>query len=55
MQMYFPEDPLFAHDPIFQSVRDPKARECLVSSFHFETTEPDWAMGYRFDIVIEKS
>jgi protocatechuate 3,4-dioxygenase beta subunit len=54
-QMYFPGDPLFAHDPIFQSVRDPKARECLVSSFDLETTEPDWALGYRFDIVLHST
>ena len=52
-QMYFPGDPLFEHDPIFQSVRDPKARERLVSSFDLETTVPEWALGYRFDIVLE--
>jgi protocatechuate 3,4-dioxygenase beta subunit len=50
--MYFPSDPLFDHDPIFQSVRDPKARQRLVSSFDLETTEPGWALGYRFDIVL---
>jgi protocatechuate 3,4-dioxygenase beta subunit len=52
-QMYFPGDPLLEHDPIFLSVRDPKARERLVSSFDLETTEPEWALGYRFDIVLE--
>jgi protocatechuate 3,4-dioxygenase beta subunit len=51
-QMYFPGDPLFAHDPIFQSVRDPKARERLVARFDLELTRPDWALGYRFDIVL---
>jgi protocatechuate 3,4-dioxygenase, beta subunit len=51
-QMYFPGDPLFDHDPIFQAVRDPKARQRLVSSFDLETTEPEWALGYRFDIVL---
>jgi protocatechuate 3,4-dioxygenase beta subunit len=51
-QMYFPGDPLFDHDPIFQSVRDPRARQRLVSSFDLETTEEDWALGYRFDIVL---
>ncbi len=51
-QMYFPGDPLFDYDPIFQSVRDPKARQRLVSSFDLETTEPEWALGYRFDIVL---
>jgi protocatechuate 3,4-dioxygenase, beta subunit len=51
-QMYFPGDPLFDLDPIFQSVRDPKARERLISSFDLETTEPEWALGFRFDIVL---
>ena len=30
-QMYFPGDPLFAYDPIYQSVRDPAARERMIS------------------------
>jgi protocatechuate 3,4-dioxygenase beta subunit len=51
-QMYFPGDPLLAIDPIFQSVRDDTARQSLLSSFDLETTEPDWALGYRFDIVV---
>jgi protocatechuate 3,4-dioxygenase beta subunit len=51
-QMYFPGDPLFEFDPIFQSVRDPRARERLVSRFDLDTTVPDWALGYRFDIVL---
>ena len=54
-QMYFPGDPLFDHDPIFQSVRDPKARERMISSLDLETTVPEWALGYRFDIVLEGS
>ena len=54
-QMYFPGDPLFPHDPIFQSVRDPRARELLVSRFDLETTEPEWALGYRFDIVLRST
>ena len=51
-QMYFPGDPLFAYDPIFQSIRDERARERLVSSFDLSLTEPDRALGYRFDIVL---
>jgi protocatechuate 3,4-dioxygenase, beta subunit len=51
-QMYFPGDPLFPADPIFNSIRDPKARERMVSSFDWETTTPEWALGYRFDIVL---
>jgi protocatechuate 3,4-dioxygenase beta subunit len=51
-QMYFPGDPLFAADPIFQSVRDPRARERLIAALDWETTTPEWALGYRFDIVL---
>jgi protocatechuate 3,4-dioxygenase beta subunit len=52
-QMYFPGDPLFEYDPIFQSVRDQKARRRLISSFDLSLTEPEWALGYRFDIVLD--
>jgi protocatechuate 3,4-dioxygenase beta subunit len=51
-QMYFPGDPLFAHDPIFQSIPDVKARELLVSRFDMDTTVPEWALGYQWDIVL---
>jgi protocatechuate 3,4-dioxygenase, beta subunit len=51
-QMYFPGDPLFAFDPIYQSIPDEKARERLVSKFDLETTQPSWALGYKFDIVV---
>jgi protocatechuate 3,4-dioxygenase, beta subunit len=51
-QMYFPGDPLMAFDPIFQSVRDPKAQQLLISEFDWETTTPDWCLGYRFDVVL---
>jgi protocatechuate 3,4-dioxygenase beta subunit len=54
-QMYFPGDPLFAFDPIFQSVRDPQARERLVCSFELDLTQPEWALGYRFDIVLRRT
>ena len=50
-QMYFPGDPLLAIDPIFQSV-PAAARDRLVSAFDEVLTEPDWALGYRFDIVV---
>ena len=52
-QMYFPGDPLFSQDPIFNSVPGTEARERLISSFDLETTEPEWALAYRFDIVLE--
>jgi len=51
-QMYFPGDPLMEFDPIFQSVRDPAAQKLMVSSFDWETTTPDWCLGYRFDVVL---
>jgi protocatechuate 3,4-dioxygenase beta subunit len=51
-QMYFPGDPLFPLDPIFNSIPDEKARERLISAFDIELTEPDWALGYRWDIVL---
>jgi protocatechuate 3,4-dioxygenase beta subunit len=51
-QMYFPGDPLSDYDPIFQSVRDPRARERLVSTLDWSLTRPEWALGYRFDIVV---
>ncbi|HEV8251696.1 MAG TPA: protocatechuate 3,4-dioxygenase subunit beta [Gaiellaceae bacterium] len=54
-QMYFPGDPLFQFDPIFNSVRDPKARELMVARFDLDTTEPEWALAYRFDIVLRRT
>lgn len=51
-QMYFPGDPLLAYDPIFNCVPDAKARERLVAAFDWETTQPEYALGYRFDIVL---
>ncbi|RAY16108.1 protocatechuate 3,4-dioxygenase subunit beta [Actinomadura craniellae] len=52
-QMYFPGDPLFAFDPIFQSIPDVKAREQLIAGFDLATTEPEWALGYVWDIVLD--
>ncbi|MEO8688534.1 MAG: protocatechuate 3,4-dioxygenase subunit beta [Solirubrobacteraceae bacterium] len=51
-QMYFPGDPLFEYDPIFNSVRDPNARERMICAFDLSSTRPDWALAYRFDIVL---
>ena len=50
-QMYFPGDPLLAFDPIFQGVPE-GARDSLVSRFSLDATEPEWALGYEFDIVL---
>jgi protocatechuate 3,4-dioxygenase, beta subunit len=51
-QMYFPGDPLLDHDAIFQSVRDPAAQRLMLCDLDWETTTPDWALGFRFDIVV---
>jgi protocatechuate 3,4-dioxygenase beta subunit len=51
-QMYFDGDPLFSQDPIFNSVPGPAARERLVARFELGLTEPEWALGYLWDIVL---
>ena len=51
-QMYFPGDPLMRYDPILNSIPDPRGRELLVARFEWETTEPQWALGYRWNIVL---
>jgi len=51
-QMYFPGDPLFPFDPIFNSVADEKARARMISAFDLENTQPEWALCYRFNIVL---
>ena len=45
--------PVFGEpDPIFNAIPDARARERLISRFDLELTEPEWALGYRFDIVL---
>jgi len=51
-QMFFPGDPLLALDPIFLGVPDARARDRLIAGFDPEIAVPDWALGYRFDIVL---
>ena len=51
-QMYFPGDPLLAYDPIFNSVPDEGARRRLISSYDPGLSQPEYALGYRFDIVL---
>jgi len=54
-QMYFPGDPLLAHDPVFGSIPDERARNRLISSFDWDSTVPEQALGFRFDIVLRGS
>jgi len=51
-QMYFPGDPLFDLDPIFQSILDPAARQRLIARYDHDLTQPEYATGYRWDIVV---
>ncbi|MEJ0069590.1 MAG: protocatechuate 3,4-dioxygenase subunit beta [Pseudomonadota bacterium] len=51
-QMYFPGDPLLPLDPIFNCVDEPAARDRMICSFELERTVPEFALGYRFDMVL---
>ena len=54
-QMYFPGDPLFPLDPIYQAILDPNARERLVAAYDHDLTQHEWSTGYRWDIVLTGS
>jgi protocatechuate 3,4-dioxygenase, beta subunit len=54
-QMYFPGDPLFGQDPIFNSVRDPAARDRMICRFDLDQTVPEWALAYQYDIVLRET
>jgi protocatechuate 3,4-dioxygenase beta subunit len=49
--MYFPDDPLFFQDPIFNSIPE-AARHLAISRFDYERTVPDWALAFEWDIVL---
>ena len=51
-QMYFPGDPLFFQDPIFNAVREERDRQRMISSFDLDNTVPEWALAYDFDVVL---
>jgi protocatechuate 3,4-dioxygenase beta subunit len=52
-QMYFPGDPLFYQDPVFNSIRDERVRKRLIAAYDHSATMAEWATGYRFDIVLD--
>jgi protocatechuate 3,4-dioxygenase beta subunit len=54
-QMYFPGDPLFPYDPIFNSIRDPASRELLISRFDIEKSVPEFSLAYEWDIVMRRT
>ena len=47
-----PRRPAAAYDPIYNSVTDEAARARMVAEFSLDDTQPEWALGYRFDIVL---
>ena len=51
-QMYFPDDPLFPFDPIFNSIPDEKVRQRLVCKFDLDSTEPDFALSFKFNFIV---
>ncbi len=51
-QMYFPGDPLLALDPIWNAIPDADARDGLVAKFDLDITQPEFSLGYRFDITL---
>lgn len=51
-QMYFPDDPLHPLDPIMNAVPTEQARARLIATYDHTVTAPEWALGYRWDIVV---
>jgi protocatechuate 3,4-dioxygenase beta subunit len=51
-QMYFADDPLHALDPVMNSAPTERARASMVAAYDHNVTEPEWALGYRWDIVL---
>ena len=52
-QMYFPGDPLLPFDPIHQSIPDEDARRRLIATYDHDLSRPEWALGFRWDIVLD--
>lgn len=50
-QMYFPDDPLFNYDPIYQAA-PLHTRHRMVARYNNDVTTPNWAIGYTWDIVL---
>lgn len=51
-QMYFPGDYLLEQDPLYQAVTDAKARARLVAAYDPTLSEEEYALGFRWDIVL---
>jgi len=50
-QMYFSDDPLLGRDPIFNAVPE-SARQRLIATYDHDVTEPEWALGWRWNVVV---
>lgn len=50
-QMYFPDDPLVPLDPVLGAVPE-AARPRLIAAYAHDVTEPAWALGWRWDVVL---
>jgi protocatechuate 3,4-dioxygenase, beta subunit len=53
-QMYFPGDPLFWQDPIFNAI-PPSARHRAIATFDLDRTQDNWALAFQWDIVLRGS
>jgi protocatechuate 3,4-dioxygenase beta subunit len=51
-QMYFEGDPLLPLDAIFMAIPSERARRRLVADYDHTASQPEWALGYRFDLVL---
>jgi len=43
---------LLAYDPMYMGVPDERARQRLIAELDWEQTLPQYAIAYRFDIVL---
>ncbi|MGY1671485.1 protocatechuate 3,4-dioxygenase subunit beta [Geodermatophilus sp. SYSU D00710] len=50
-QMYFPDDPLFSQDPIYNAIPE-AARPAAVSRFDHQRTVDHWALAFEWDVVL---
>ena len=44
-QMYFPDDPLFSQDPIYNAIRDERARERMITRFDLDADRAQVGAG----------
>jgi protocatechuate 3,4-dioxygenase beta subunit len=51
-QFFFPGDPLLEMDPILNAIPTKAGRRRLIAAYAHDVTEPEFALGYRFDIVL---